>query len=195
MAQRLNIDTTIGNLRHYSAAELLSAGVDLRTTAGRLGHSGGGSTTLRVYAAWTSEADQRASAALAARTSQAPGELLGLEEPRESTAVRPIEASDTPHASETSEEAWTPADPYLQIAADLRAAICCGALREGDSLPSAAMIAERYQVAPSTAHRAVATLHDLGFIDVTRGRRATVSAAGWTAARTPFDAPHRSGET
>src|SRR4051794_13467251 len=39
-------------LRHYSATELLAAGVDLRTVAGRLGHGGGGATTLRVYAAW-----------------------------------------------------------------------------------------------------------------------------------------------
>src|SRR6266545_6014471 len=37
-------------LRHYSATELLAAGVDLRTVAGRLGHSEGG-TTLAFYAA------------------------------------------------------------------------------------------------------------------------------------------------
>jgi integrase len=39
------------SLRHYSATELLTAGVDLRTVAGRLGHGGGGATTLNVYAA------------------------------------------------------------------------------------------------------------------------------------------------
>ena len=47
-------------LRHYSATELIAAGVDVRTVAGRLGHGGGGTTTLRTYAAWVSEADQRA---------------------------------------------------------------------------------------------------------------------------------------
>ena len=42
-------------------------GVDPRTVAGRLGHGGGGSTTLRTYSAWVVEADQRAAAALGAR--------------------------------------------------------------------------------------------------------------------------------
>jgi integrase len=67
MARKLKIKTTLHKLRHYSATELIAAGVDVRTVAGRLGHSGGGATTLRVYAAWTSEADQRAAAALSAR--------------------------------------------------------------------------------------------------------------------------------
>jgi integrase len=66
LARRLSIDTHLHNLRHYSATELIAAGVDVRTVAGRLGHSGGGITTLRVYAAWLAEADQRASAGLAA---------------------------------------------------------------------------------------------------------------------------------
>ena len=60
MAASLDIDTTLKSLRHYTATELISAGVDVRTVAGRLGHGGGGATTLRVYTAWTSEADQRA---------------------------------------------------------------------------------------------------------------------------------------
>jgi integrase len=67
LAKRLGIDTTLHALRHYSATELIAAGVDPRTVAGRLGHAGGGSTTLRVYSAWVAEADQRAAAALAAR--------------------------------------------------------------------------------------------------------------------------------
>ena len=52
-------------LRHYSATELIAAGVDVRTVAGRLGQSGGGATTLRVYAAWVNEADRRAAATMA----------------------------------------------------------------------------------------------------------------------------------
>ncbi len=67
LAKRLGIDTSLHALRHYSATELIAAGVDPRTVAGRLGHAGGGSTTLRVYSAWVAEADQRAAAALAAR--------------------------------------------------------------------------------------------------------------------------------
>ena len=67
MAKRLNITTTLHKLRHYSATELLAAGVDIRTVAGRLGHGGGGATTLRVYAAWVSESDQRAAASLGSR--------------------------------------------------------------------------------------------------------------------------------
>lgn len=38
MARKLNIETSLKSLRHYSATELISAGVDVRTVAGRLGH-------------------------------------------------------------------------------------------------------------------------------------------------------------
>ncbi len=60
LARRLGIDTHLHALRHYSATELLTAGVDLRTVAGRLGHGGGGATTLRVYAAWVAASDRKA---------------------------------------------------------------------------------------------------------------------------------------
>jgi integrase len=40
MAERIGIKTHIHALRHYSATKLLTAGVDLRTVAGRLGHGG-----------------------------------------------------------------------------------------------------------------------------------------------------------
>jgi integrase len=64
MVRKLGIETTLHKLRHYNATELLSAGVDLRTVAGRLGHAGGGATTLRVYAAYVDEASAKAADAL-----------------------------------------------------------------------------------------------------------------------------------
>ncbi|WP_447008537.1 site-specific integrase [Saccharothrix isguenensis] len=67
MADRLKIDTHLHALRHYSATELLTAGIDLRTVAGRLGHGGGGATTLRVYAAWVAASDRKAAEILGSR--------------------------------------------------------------------------------------------------------------------------------
>lgn len=66
LVSRLGIHTSIHKLRHYSATELISAGVNPRTVAGRLGH-GGGTTTLRYCTAWASEADQRVASTLAGR--------------------------------------------------------------------------------------------------------------------------------
>ena len=71
MATRLGINTTLKNLRHFNATELMSAGVDPRTVAGRLGH-GGGATTLRLCTAWSAEADQRAASRIALRMPQRP---------------------------------------------------------------------------------------------------------------------------
>jgi integrase len=67
MATEAGVDTHIHALRHYSATELLIAGVDLRTVAGRLGHGGGGATTLRVYAAWVAGSDRKAAEILGSR--------------------------------------------------------------------------------------------------------------------------------
>jgi integrase len=50
----------------------LTAGVDPRTVAGRLGHGGGGATTLRVYAAWVGEANRRAAEILGRRMHHRP---------------------------------------------------------------------------------------------------------------------------
>ncbi len=57
-------------LRHYSATQLLAAGTDLNTVAGRLGHAEG-STTLKFYAQFTRPADQAAAAVI-------PSQLDGL---------------------------------------------------------------------------------------------------------------------
>lgn len=66
MAAKLGVDTHIHALRHYSATELITAGVDLRTVAGRLGH-GDGTTTLRVYAAWVAATGDHAADVMATR--------------------------------------------------------------------------------------------------------------------------------
>ncbi|MCW2569555.1 MAG: integrase [Mycobacterium sp.] len=63
-ARATGLDSHRHELRHYSSTELLAAGVDRRTVAGRLGHGGGGATPLRVYAAWVPESDKRAAAAI-----------------------------------------------------------------------------------------------------------------------------------
>jgi integrase len=68
LARRLGVPTTLhGFGRHYAATQLLAAGVDLRTVAGRLGHGGGGATTLRVYASFVAAADRRAAELLGQR--------------------------------------------------------------------------------------------------------------------------------
>ena len=66
LADRLGIDAHLHALRHYAATDLLTAGVDLRTVSGRLGH-GDGTITLRHYAAWVNQADQRAASILSPR--------------------------------------------------------------------------------------------------------------------------------
>ncbi len=47
------------DLRHYVATRLLSAGGDVRTVAGRLGHRNA-ATTLNVYSHFVPEADREA---------------------------------------------------------------------------------------------------------------------------------------
>lgn len=126
LAERLGIRTILHKLRHYSATELIAAGVDIRTVAGRLGHSGGGTTTLRVYAAWVSESDQRAASNLGARMPARPTE------PR-SARVRAA-ARSSPH-------------PYQAVAATMREQIESGEVEQGAFSPASR------QSQPRTASR------------------------------------------
>jgi integrase len=48
-ARRVGVKLRFHDLRHMSASLLISAGTDVRTVAGRLGHADA-STTLRIYA-------------------------------------------------------------------------------------------------------------------------------------------------
>ncbi|MBV8993506.1 MAG: tyrosine-type recombinase/integrase [Pseudonocardiales bacterium] len=148
LARRLGISTTIHKLRHYSATELISAGVDVRTVAGRLGHGGGGTTTLKVYAAWVSESDQRAASSLFARLPARPdadADPLG-----EGTAI------------------------YEWVAAELRTQIASGQLPVGAELPTHKQLAQQHGIAASTAHRVTALLSSEGLIEISRGHRAIV---------------------
>ena len=52
-------DVRLHDLRHFVASQLLSAGVDVRTVAGRLGHRNA-ATTLNVYAHFLEQADRGA---------------------------------------------------------------------------------------------------------------------------------------
>jgi integrase len=155
LVKRLSIETTLHGLRHYSATEMISAGVDVRTVAGRLGHSGGGITTLRVYSAWRDEADQRAAAGF---TSWMPS--------------RPVELTPTERAQEH------PRHPYEVVAADIRAKIVADELEPGAKLPMLSDMAENYGVSLSTVKRAYALLNEWGLVELSRGRGASVRQRG-----------------
>ena len=156
MAGRLGIDTHLHNLRHYSVSELIAAGVDVRTVAGRLGHGGGGTTTLRVYAAWVAEADQRAAQSLAGRV-----------------AVRPALVIDPAERAKTD-----PRSPYERLAVTLRNRIESGQLLPGDRLPTGKELGAEIGVATGTAQRPVILLQTWGLVEVSRGRRAVVRSGG-----------------
>lgn len=146
LAVKLGLRSTrLHSLRHYSATELIAAGVDVRTVAGRLGHGSGGATTLKVYAAFVDEADRRAATTMA-----------GI-------MPRPVVAPRQPRG------------PYEVIASELREQIESGQLAAGSQLPTVVDLAATYDVAAGTVNRAVALLRSEGLIDVSRGRRATVS--------------------
>jgi integrase/DNA-binding transcriptional regulator YhcF (GntR family) len=156
MCEKLHWDMNIHELRHYSATELISAGVDARTVAGRLGHGGGGATTLRVYSAWVSEADQRAAGHMSGRMPRPP-------------VV--IDSTGVPVSAQTPEQH----NPYQKIAADLHGAIACGALPVGALLPTVKDLTQRYNVAFGTAQRAIAELKTAGLVTVSRGKRAVIA--------------------
>jgi integrase len=151
LAVKLGIDTTLHNLRHYSATELISAGVDVRTVAGRLGHAGGGATTLKVYSAWVAESDQRAATTLFSRM-----------------PVRPA-----PPPTSAQRALADPQHPYEVLAVELRSAILAGSYPNGTPLPPTKQIANEHNVSAGTAHRAISLLKDWGLARV-EGRRTVV---------------------
>lgn len=159
-AQKAGVDTTFHKLRHYSATELIKAGVDINTVSGRLGHGGGGTTTLKVYTAFVSEADQRAAGTIGAR----------------------MPVRDWQRQSDPIERAKTdPRAPFEAIAAQLRQEILAGTRSVGEQVPSIAQLAEQHDVSAGTVTRAMTLLRTWGLItDAGRGRRPTVMAVGST---------------
>ncbi|ADB31255.1 transcriptional regulator, GntR family [Kribbella flavida DSM 17836] len=164
MASRLGIDAELKNWRAYHATELITAGADINVVASRLGHGGGGSTTLKSYTAYHAERSQRAAGAMVVRM---PARPAVRSEPESDKSAKIL---SLPRADAEERE------PYRQIADDLRGAILCGFVGAGAPLPPMKTLAERYGVAVSTAHRAVALLVEAGLVTASRGVRATVVA-------------------
>jgi hypothetical protein len=179
LATGLGIREPLKNLRHFNATQLLAAGVDLPTTAGRLGHSDGGATTLRVYASRTRPTDQRAAELLAGdldalRRKAAEGAAAVADAPaprRLARAARPIDEV-LPAAAAAS--------TYRDLVAGLREAIAQGRLEPGDLVPTVTDLAACSGVARSTAQRAVSLLGAEGLI-VRNGHRWIVAAMGSAA--------------
>jgi integrase len=155
LAKRLSILEPLKNLRHYNATTLMASGVDLRTTAGRLGHSDGG-TTLRHYADWIRPADQRAA------------ELIANDLDRMRTAVRDSQPAGVSFAAQPR---LSKVDPVVTAITD---AIVRGEYVTGDQLPSLKALGEAHGVSYGTAQLAVAKLAQNGLVTVVRGQRATV---------------------
>lgn len=173
LAVPLGITEPLKNLRHFNATQLLAAGVDLPTTAGRLGHSDGGATTLRVYASWTKPADQRAAELLA--------HDLGVL--REQSALAAVNQQPPParralnRIGQPVTELLPEPDSignYRQLADHLRRLITSGLLRPGDLLPSAVDLASHLGLAKSTVHRAITALGHEGRIERMGNRWAVV---------------------
>lgn len=164
LADRLDLDTHLHNLRHYSATELIAAGVDVRTVAGRLGHSGGGITTLRVYAAWLAEADQRAAGGLANR----------------------IPGRPEPPASDVERARTDPRTPRERLAIDLLQRISSGAVAVGEHLPGIKTLAAESGLSVSTVHRAFELLRDWGAVEGAPGERPRARAAATTPTPVPL---------
>ncbi len=163
LAARLKIDTSIHKLRHYSATELIAGGADIRVVAGRLGHGGGGATTLRIYTAFNSEAEQRAAGNLGTHMPSRP-------------AVTQSAPTDIPSIE--------PRTPYERVAVDLRDQILTAKLQAGLPLPSVKQLGDTHGTSASTAQRAINLLADWGLVDVNRGRRTLVTYSVQAASHT-----------
>jgi integrase len=60
LARRLGVQCRLHDLRHFMVTQLVAAGVDVRTVAGRAGHLDGGQMTLGTYAHFQRAQDRQA---------------------------------------------------------------------------------------------------------------------------------------
>ncbi len=87
----LGLSVRLHDVRHFVATTLLTSGVDLATVAGRLGHGGGGKTTLAIYSHFLREPDRVASDLMAR-----------VLERQDNPAQGPLEANVLPMSKHTS---------------------------------------------------------------------------------------------
>jgi integrase len=153
--------TTFHKLRHYSATELVAAGVDIHTVAGRLGHASP-TTTWNFYAAWKAELDQRAAIEIHGRVPTPPA----------------------PTARTTARRT-----PVFEVLAQrLRSEIVAGRYAPHTHLPPMKDLATEHRVSINAAHAAVNRLAEWGFVTVSRGKRSTVTEpTHWPAQPAPVD--------
>ncbi|MFI6562759.1 GntR family transcriptional regulator [Streptomyces sp. NPDC050534] len=127
------------DLRAYNVTELLGAGADVRTVAGRVGHGGGGATTLKHYAAFLATSDRQAVHAV----------------------VGPIGRTIKVEAAPPRELA-----PWEVIARHLADAIKDGTMLPGEDVPTVGDVAQAYGVSVGTAHRAFNQLKMDGLVQL-----------------------------
>jgi integrase len=170
LARRLGIDASLKHLRHYNATELLAANHNVKIVGGRLGHGGGGTTTLKVYAVYRDQADQRAAGIITPRMPPRPGRHMGdrARMPTDNDNQETVAGAVGPPREQYN-------SPYSRIAADLRGAIDSGILRPGDTLPAVKELANRYGVSASTAHRAIVLLSNLKLVVICTGKPTRVA--------------------
>lgn len=139
--------TRLHAIRHYSATELLSAGVDIKTVQGRIGHTSA-ATTLKFYVAWTDRADQSAAEVLAQT----------IPRPSYENHKRPLHA-------------------YELLAATLEQEIASGKYPVGSELPLSRDLAALHNKSVGTVSRAIGELKKVGLVEAQQYRRARVISA------------------
>lgn len=140
--------TTFHKLRHYSATELVAAGIDINTVAGRLGHASP-TTTYNFYAAWKAVLDQQAAIEIHGRVPTPQRQPPG----RSCTRCRC--SRYWPNVSER--RSWT------------------GGSGRTPTFPPMKDLAAEHRVSINAAHAAVNQLAEWGFVTVSRGKRSTVT--------------------
>jgi integrase len=156
LADQVGVVEPLKNLRHFNATQLLAAGVDLRTTAGRLGHSDGGATTLRHYASWTRPADQRAAELLASDLTALRQKAAATASNSNVSAPRAVARLRRPASQVLTEPG--PVETYTALAERLRKAIAAHRLAPGELLPTVPDLAGHSRLARSTVSRALGLL-------------------------------------